>query len=165
MNRFFVAAAAAICALSLAAAPAEAKKKPAADQSGAEQGQQAGGPTPQQEQAPPRYQPFPHNQNFELKEINGKAPPVEMWLNIDATGHARGFSGCKNWSAVFIIGGERLGPKSMPAINERKCDGALAGIERDFWNVMMSGPYWDTKGDELTLKGFKGGVLRFQRTL
>jgi hypothetical protein len=53
----------------------------------------------------------------------------------------------------------------MPAVNERQCDGALAGIERDLWNVLLSGPYWDVKGDELTFKGAKGGVLKFQRSL
>ena len=78
----------------------------------------------------PRYQPFPHNRNFVLKEINGKAPPpVEMWISIDATGRANGFSGCKNWSGVFVIGPNRLGPRAMPAVNERKCEGALAGVE------------------------------------
>ncbi|MCC3245619.1 META domain-containing protein [Methylocystis sp. WRRC1] len=161
MNRFFLAVAATLCAVALAA-PAEAKKaKPAA---GGEQQQQQQG---EGEDAAgiPRYQPFPHNRNFVLKEINGKAPPVEMWITIDATGRANGFSGCKNWSGVFVIGPNRLGPKAMPAINEQKCDGALASIEKDYWGVLLSGPYWDTKGDELTLKGFKGGVLKFQRSL
>lgn len=160
MNRLFLAVAAALCALALAA-PAEAKKtKPAAD---GEQGQKQG--EGEEPAGIPRYQPFPHNRNFVLKEINGKAPPVEMWITIDATGRANGFSGCKNWSGVFVIGPNRLGPKAMPATNERQCDGALAAIERDYWGVLLSGPYWYTKGDELTLKGFKGGVLKFQRSL
>ncbi|MEK4032747.1 META domain-containing protein [Methylocystis sp. IM2] len=109
--------------------------------------------------------PFPHNRNFVLKEINGKTPPVEIWINIDSTGRANGFSGCKTWSGVFIIGPDRLGPRAMPAVNERQCDGSLAGIERDLWGVLLSGPYWDVKGDDLILKGFKGGVLKFQRSL
>ena len=53
----------------------------------------------------------------------------------------------------------------MPAVNERQCDGNLAGVERDLWGVLLSGPYWDVKGDELTFKGAKGGVLKFQRSL
>ena len=100
-----------------------------------------------------------------LKEINGKAPPVEMWISIDSTGRANGFSGCKNWSGIFIIGPNRLGPRTMPAVNERKCEGPLAAFERDYWAVLLSGPYWDTKGDDLILKGAQGGVLHFQRSL
>lgn len=161
MNRIFLALAVSLCALALAAAPAEAKKgaKPPqeAEQQQQDENKESGGI--------PRYQPFPHNQNFVLKEINGKAPPVEMWISIDSTGRANGFSGCKNWSGVFVIGPNRLGPRAMPAINERKCEGALAAIERDYWGVLLSGPYWDTKGDELILKGFKGGTLHFQRSL
>jgi heat shock protein HslJ len=164
MNKAFLTLAAALCVAAVAA-PAEAKKraKPA-EAAGQEQGQQ-GGEGGGDSNGIPRYVPFPHNRNFTLKEINGKAPPVEMWLNIDSTGRANGFSGCKNWSGVFVIGPDRLGPRAMPAINERQCDGALAGIERDYWGVLLSGPYWDVKGDTLTLKGAKGGLLKFQRSL
>ena len=165
MNKLYSILAAALCA-AMISAPAEAKKhaKPAAD--GQAQEQQQGGEDGGKESGGiPRYVPFPHNRNFTLKEINGKAPPVEMWINIDSTGRANGFSGCKNWSGVFVIGPDRLGPRAMPATNERQCDGALAGIERDYWGVLLSGPYWDVKGDTLTLKGFKGGVLKFERSL
>lgn len=154
---------AALCA-AMVALPAEAKKRAKPAEAGQEQ-QQQGEDANKDPAGIPRYVPFPHNRNFVLKEINGKAPPVEMWINIDSTGRANGFSGCKNWSGVFIIGPDRLGPRAMPAINERQCDGALAGIEREYWSVLLSGPYWDVKGDDLTLKGFKGGVLRFQRSL
>jgi heat shock protein HslJ len=163
MSRLFSILAAALCVAALAA-PAEAKKaaKPAAE--GQAQDQQQG-EAAKETGGIPRYVPFPHDRNFTLKEINGKAPPVEMWINIDSNGRANGFSGCKNWSGVFVIGPDRLGPRAMPAVNERQCDGALAGIEREYWGVLLSGPYWDVKGDELTLKGFKGGVLKFQRSL
>lgn len=164
MNRIFLALVASLCGLALAAAPAEAKKGAKAPE-GTEQQQQPPEEENKETGGLPRYQPFPHNQNFVLKEINGKAPPVEMWISIDSTGRANGFSGCKNWSGVFVIGPNRLGPRAMPAINERKCEGALAAIERDYWTVLLSGPYWDTKGDQLILKGFKGGVLTFQRSL
>lgn len=151
------------------AAPADAKKRaaPAAEPQGQEQQQpqQEGGGGSTDTAGIPRYVPFPHNRNFVLKEINGKAPPVEIWINIDSTGRANGFSGCKNWSGVFVIGPDRLGPRAMPAVNERQCDGALAGIERDLWGVLLSGPYWDVKGDDLIFRGFKGGVLKFQRSL
>ena len=66
---------------------------------------------------------------------------------------------------VFVIGPDRLGPKAMPAVNERQCDGALAGLERELWGVLLSGPYWDVKGDDLILKGAKGGKLTFRRSL
>ena len=154
-------------ALAMVAAPADAKKKAKPAEDGQDQtqseGQQEGGAS--DPNAIPRYVPFPHNRNFVLKDINGKAPPVEIWINIDSNGRANGFSGCKNWSGVFIIGPDRLGPKAMPAVNERQCDGALAGLERDLWGVLLSGPYWDVKGDDLILKGFKGGKLTFQRSL
>lgn len=151
---------AAVCALAVAF-PAEAKKrgaKPAEEQQQqGEENKEAGGV--------PRYQPFPHNQNFILKEINGKTPPVEMWISIDSTGRANGFSGCKNWSGVFAIGPDRLGPRAMPAINDHKCEPALAAIEREYWGILLSGPHWDTQGDTLILKGFKGGAMRFFRSL
>ena len=147
-----------ICALM---AQAQAKKKTETNGSAADQ-QQSG---PAEPAAPPSYQPFPHYRNFVLTEINGKPSPVDIWINIDSTGHARGFSGCKSWSAVFVIGQDRLGPKSMPAVNEQKCDPALAAIERDFWSILISGPYWESKGDDLIFKGAKGGLMRFQRSL
>lgn len=163
MKKLFVALAASVCVLALAATPATAKKakpaQPAAEQQdGGEEGKESG--------AIPRYQPFPHNQNFVLKEINGKAPPVEMWISIDSTGRANGFSGCKNWSGVFAIGPERLGPRAMPAINDHKCEGAPATAEKEYWQILMSGPNWDTQGDTLILKGFKNsGTMRFERSL
>lgn len=158
---------AAIVGVALAAAPAVAKKKPQPAAEGQVQEQQQEGGAPAADPTGiPRYVPFPHYRNFVLKEINGKAPPpVEIWINIDATGRANGFSGCKNWSGVFVIGPDRLGPKAMPAVNERQCDGSLAGVEKELWGVLLSGPYWDVKGDELTLKGAKGGVLKWQRSL
>ncbi|AZG77731.1 META domain-containing protein [Methylocystis rosea] len=164
MNRILLALAASLCAVALASGPTDAKSaKSAKPPQGAEQKQ------PEEENKEtgglPRYQPFPHNQNFVLKEINGKAPPVEMWISIDSTGRANGFSGCKNWSGIFIIGPNRLGPRTMPAVNERKCEGPLAAFERDYWAVLLSGPFWDTKGDDLILKGAQGGVLHFQRSL
>ncbi len=166
MNRILLALAASLCAVALAAAPAGAKS---GAKSGGKSPQEAEQKQPEDENKEtggiPRYQPFPHNQNFVLKEINGKAPPVEMWISIDSTGRANGFSGCKNWSGIFVIGPNRLGPRTMPAVNERKCEGPLAAFERDYWGVLLSGPYWDTKGDDLILKGAQGGVLRFQRSL
>ncbi len=159
---------AAIAGAALVASPADAKKKaqPAAEGQVQEQQQQEGGAPATDTAGIPRYVPVPHYRNFVLKEINGKAPPpVEIWINIDATGRANGFSGCKNWSGVFVIGPDRLGPKAMPAVNERQCDGNLASVEKELWGVLLSGPYWDVKGDELTLKGAKGGVLKWQRSL
>ncbi|WP_424360398.1 META domain-containing protein [Methylocystis parvus] len=167
MNRLFSLLVVALCAATIAG-PADAKKRAKPAEEGQAQEQQQGGeagPNKDSGTGIPRYVPFPHNRNFNLVEINGKAPPVEMWINIDSTGRANGFSGCKNWSGVFVIGPDRLGPKAMPAVSERGCDGALAGIERDYWAVLLSGPYWDVKGDDLIFRGFKGGVLKFQRSL
>ena len=168
MNRISILAVALLGAIVIAA-PAEAKKKPsqpdAAQQQG--EGQQQ---DPQNQNAEtggiPRYQPFPHYRNFNLVEMNGKAPPADIWISIDATGHAAGNSGCKAWNAVFIVGPDRLGPKSAPAMNEKACAPEIAAFERAFWGFMVSGPYWDTKGDELTLKAPKGGgTMRFQRSM
>lgn len=113
----------------------------------------------------PAYKPFPHNFTFLLKDLNGKTPPVEMWIRVDSTMRGAGFSGCKNWSAVFIVGANRLGPKAMPALTTQKCDPALEAIEHEYWSVLMSGPFWDTQGSDLILKGAKGGVMRFTRSL
>ena len=137
----------ALCACALAIAPVEAKKKP-------------------QSEAPPRYTPFPHNLIFNLVDIDGKAPPREMWLRIDSTGRANGSSGCKNWSGVFIVGPDRLGPRAMPTFTETACDPAQKTFEQQFWAILLNGPFWDLKGDQLIIKAFKGpGVMHFQRSL
>ncbi len=154
MKKLPLALAVLACALAFAF-PAVAKKdKPANN----EQKQDDSG-------AIPRYQPFPHNYNFTLTEINGKAPTKEIWLRIDTTGRASGSSGCKNWSGIFVIGPDRLGPRTMPAFTEQTCDAASQAVEREFWAILLSGPYWDTKGDDLIIKGFKGGAMRFSRSL
>ena len=148
----------AFCACALAIAPAEAKKKP---QNNGQQQQEE----PQSE-APPRYTPFPHNMIFNLVDIDGKAPPKEMWLRIDSTGRANGSSGCKNWSGVFVVGPDRLGPRAMPTFTESACDPAQKTFEQQFWAILLNGPFWDLKGDQLIIKAFKGpGVMRFQRSL
>jgi heat shock protein HslJ len=139
-----------------ACGPALAKGKPAQK----ENQQEATAQEP-----PPNYKPFPHNYIFNLKDINGKAPTADIWIRIDSTMRGSGFSGCKSWSGVFVVGGNRLGPKAMPAVADAKCDPALQAIERDFWQVMLSGPFWDLQGSDLILKGAKGGVLRFTRSL
>ncbi|MBY6241316.1 META domain-containing protein [Methylosinus sp. Sm6] len=141
----------------LAAAEAKGKREAAAKEQKEEGGEQ-------QEQVL-SYKPFPHNHIFNLKDINGKAPPADIWIRIDSTMRGSGFSGCKSWSGVFVVGANRLGPKAMPAVADAKCDPALQAVERDFWQVMLSGPFWDTQGSDLILKGAKGGVLRFSRSL
>lgn len=163
MKHFRLALLAALCAAAVAA-PADAKKRPKPPEEGQQQ-QQGEEKENKETGGIPRYTPFPHNQNFNLVEINGKTPPVEFWIRFDNTGRANGSSGCKNWSGVFVIGPNRMGPRAMPAFTEQKCDPAVQALERDFWNILLSGPYWDTKGDELTIRGFKGGSMRFQRSL
>jgi len=149
----------AFCACALAIAPAEAKKKPQSDDQ--QQQEQQG-----ESQSPPRYTPFPHNMIFNLVDIDGKAPPKEMWLRIDSTGRANGSSGCKNWSGVFIVGPDRLGPRAMPTFTESTCDAAQKAYEQQFWTILLNGPFWDLKGDQLIIKAFKGpGVMHFQRSL
>ncbi|HEY8260567.1 MAG TPA: META domain-containing protein [Methylosinus sp.] len=140
------------------AASAHAKGKPAKEAT--KEQKEDGSPEPVL-----TYKPFPHNFIFNLKDINGKAPPADIWIRVDSTMRGSGFSGCKSWSAVFVVGANRLGPKSMPAVADSKCDPALQAIERDFWQMMLSGPFWDTQGSDLILKGAKGGVLRFTRSL
>ena len=157
MKRLSTALLAAALAFGVAA-PAQAKKaKP--DQQSEKQ------PQENPENAAPRYQPFPHNQTFLLKDINGKTSSVDMWIRIDTTGRGTGSSGCKNWSGVFIVGSNRLGPKAMPAFTEQKCEPSQQALERDFWGILMSGPFWDTQGSDLILKGAKGGTMRFTRSL
>ncbi len=151
----------AFCACALAIAPAAAKKKPQSDEQ-QQQEQQGEAQTPSQ----PRYTPFPHNIIFNLVDIDGKAPAKEMWLRIDSTGRANGSSGCKNWSGVFVVGPDRLGPRAMPTFSELACDPAQKTFEQQFWAILLNGPFWDLKGDQLIIKAFKGtGVMHFQRSL
>jgi len=157
MGKTKIAAAAFLCGLVLASSAEAKKQKPASEA----QEQQ----NPQAAEAPPRYQPFPHNLIFNVTDVNGKTPSKEMWLRIDSTGRGNGSSGCKNWSGVFIVGQERLGPRAMPAFTDMKCEQAELLFEREFWNILLTGPYWDLKGDQLILKGFKGGIMHLQRAL
>jgi heat shock protein HslJ len=158
LSTALLAAALTLCAISVPGAQAKRAKPAQQDEKPQKQeGQENGGA--------PRYQPFPHNQTFLLKDINGKSSTVDMWLRIDTTGRGTGSSGCKNWSGVFIVGANRLGPRAMPAFTEQKCDPAQQALERDFWGIIMSGPYWDTEGSDLILKGAKGGTMRFTRSL
>ncbi|HMK90692.1 MAG TPA: META domain-containing protein [Methylocystis sp.] len=153
---------AAIAALAIAFAPtALAKaKKPPQDQQQQQQEENA------ETGGLPRYQPFPHNIIFNLVDLSGKAPAKDIWLRIDSTGRASGSSGCKSWSGIFVIGPDRLGPRSMPAFTEQQCTPEQLAYEREFWAILLNGPYWDTKGDELIMKQYKGaGVLHFQRSL
>jgi heat shock protein HslJ len=158
MRRPLIALLVGLSAFGLAAA-AHGKSKPAQEKKdAAEHKSEAQEPMPE-------YKPFPHNYIFNLKEINGKAPPADMWFRIDSTMRGAGFSGCKSFSGVFVVGANRLGPKAMPAVADKQCDPALQAVERDFWQVLLSGPFWDIQGSDLILKGAKGGVLRFTRSL
>ena len=162
MKNLSIALAFALCAASLAIAPtAEAKKKPQSDEQQQQEQQEEG-----QSQKSSRYAPFPHNLIFNLTDIDGKTPPREMWLRVDSTGRANGSSGCKNWSAVFAVGPDRLGPRQMPTFTESPCDPAQKAYEQQFWAILLGGPFWDLKGDQLIIKAFKGpGVMHFQRSL
>jgi len=162
MKSFTRATAALACLVALAATPADAKKRGKPEAGEQQQKQQPDDPNGG---GFGRYKPFPHNLVFNLKEINGHAATVEVWLRIDSTGRAAGFSGCKNFSGVFVVGSERLGPRAAPAVTDQKCDPAAAAIERDFWLIMATGPYWDTQGDSLIIKGMKGGEMRFARSM
>jgi len=158
MKKPSIALAAFACALTLAF-PALAKKdKPAQSDDQQEENAETGGI--------PRYTPFPHNIVFNLTELNGKPPAKEIWLRIDSTGRANGSSGCKTWSGIFVIGPNRLGPRAMPAFTEQQCSPDQLAYEREFWGILLNGPYWDTKGDELTIKQYKGGgKMKFVRAL
>lgn len=100
MNKYSHALVALVGAV-LIALPVQAKKKSTTETPPAEQQQS---PSPEQPNASPSLQPFPHYRNFILTEINGKTSPVEIWINIDATGHARGFSGCKTGLQFLLLG-------------------------------------------------------------
>ncbi len=64
------------------------------------------------------------------------------------------------------MGPERLGPRAMPAFTEASCDPAQKAYEQQFWAILLNGPFWDLKGDQLIIKAFKGpGVMHFQRSL
>ena len=149
----------AFCACALALAPAEAKKKPQSD----EQQQQE---QPQSE-APPRYTPFPHNLIFNLVDIDGKAPPREMWLRIDfdrgaptARRAARTGRGCSSWVRIGSGRAPCRPSPNWPAIPRKRA------YEQQFWAILLNGPFWDLKGDQLIIKAFKGpGVMHFQRSL
>jgi heat shock protein HslJ len=126
-------------------------------------------PEQKQEQAQPGAakkdeKEFPTKANFNLKEINGKAPAGDASLTIDSTFRGSGYSGCNTWSAtVYPVRGQKLlmGPVVM---TKKTCDPALMTFEREYLTILHSGPTWDTQGDTLTVKG-QTGTLVFLRSL
>jgi heat shock protein HslJ len=126
-------------------------------------------PEQKQEQAQPgaekKYdKEFPTKANFNLKEINGKAPAGDASLMIDSTFRGSGSSGCNTWSAtIYPIKGQRLamGPLVM---TKKICDAAVMTFEKEYLTILHSGPTWDTQGDTLTVKGPTGNLV-FLRSL
>ena len=107
---------------------------------------------------------FPTKANFNLREINGKAPPADASLMIDGTLRGSGISGCNTWSAtIYPIKGQKLamGPVIM---TKKQCDPAIMSFEKEFLTILHSGPTWDQQGDTLTVKGATG-TLTFLRSL
>jgi heat shock protein HslJ len=125
------------------------------------------------EQKPEQAQPagekkydkeFPTKANFNLREINGKAPAADASLMIDGTLRGSGISGCNTWSAtIYPIKGQKLamGPVVM---TKKQCDPAIMSFEKEFLTILHSGPTWDQQGDTLTVKGATG-TLTFLRSL
>ena len=107
---------------------------------------------------------FPTKANFNLKEINGKAPPGDASLLIDTTLRGSGVSGCNTWSAtLYPVKGQKL--LMGPVVQTKKqCDPAVMTFEKEFLTILHSGPTWDTQGDTLTVKG-QTGTLVFLRSL
>jgi heat shock protein HslJ len=126
-------------------------------------------PEQKQEQAQPagekKYdKEFPTKANFNLREINGKAPAADASLMIDGTLRGSGISGCNTWSAtIYPIKGQKLamGPVVM---TKKSCDAAVMAFEKEFLTILHSGPTWDTQGDTLTVKGPTGSLV-FLRSL
>ena len=86
---------------------------------------------------------FPTKATFNLKEINGKAPPADASLLIDGTLRGSGVSGCNTWSAtIYPIKGQKLamGPVVM---TKKQCDAALMTFEKEYLGILHSGPTWE----------------------
>ena len=127
-----------------------------------------GAPEQKQEQQPggeKKYdKEFPTKATFNLKEINGKAPPADASLLIDGTLRGSGVSGCNTWSAtIYPIKGQKLamGPVVM---TKKQCDAPLMTFEKEYLTILHSGPTWDQIGDTLTVKGATGSLV-FARSL
>jgi heat shock protein HslJ len=128
-----------------------------------------GAPQEKQEQAQPAGEKkfdkeFPTKATWNLKEMNGKAPPADASLLIDGTLRGSGSSGCNTWSAtIYPIKGQKLamGPVVM---TKKTCDPALTTFEKEYLTILHSGPTWDQQGDTLTLKGPTGSLV-FARSL
>jgi heat shock protein HslJ len=137
-------------------ASAQGRKPKAAPEQKQEQGQPGGDKKYDKE--------FPTKANFNLKEINGKAPPGDASLMIDGALRGSGSSGCNTWSAtIYPIKGQKLamGPVVM---TKKQCDAAMMTFEKEYLTILHSGPTWDTQGDTLTVKG-PTGTLTFLRSL
>jgi heat shock protein HslJ len=107
---------------------------------------------------------FPTKANFNLKEINGKAPPGDASLMIDGALRGSGSSGCNTWSAtIYPIRGQKLAMGPV-VLTKKQCDPALMAFEKEYLTILHSGPTWETQGDTLTVKGATG-TLTFLRSL
>ena len=115
---------------------------------------------------PPVEKKFPTGGRFELRSINGKPVPGNIFVTftVDASSRGTGSSGCNSWSATVIpVRGQRLavGPLAM---TKKTCDKDTMAVEHVVTGIIHASPFWDVEGSELTLK-LPNGQLKFQRSL
>lgn len=121
----------AFCACALAVAPAAAKKKPQNEQQQQQEEPQA--------ETPPRYTPFPHNLIFNLVDIDGKAPPREMWLRVDFDRARQRLVGLQE-----LVGSFRGGSGSSGAASHADLHQVRPATRRKRPMSSSSGPFFST---------------------
>ncbi len=124
-------------------------------------------PKKQEPEAPKTQEyesPFPTKMNWNLGDMNGKAPPAEATLTIDENLRGAGVSGCNTWSAaLYPVRGHHLamGPVAQ---TKKSCANDIMQFERMYLTILHSGPSWELVGSTLTIKS-QAGTLVFNRGL
>ena len=108
---------------------------------------------------------FPTRIVWTLYSFNGKPVSGELNFLIDENNRGSGSAGCNTWSATMVAQrGQRLAMGPI-AITKKQCSKEVTQLEFGFLIALRSGPYWDTVGPDLVIKGEKGGELKFRRSL
>ncbi|HVL72745.1 MAG TPA: META domain-containing protein [Beijerinckiaceae bacterium] len=155
---------AAASAASLAAAtlvtPADAqRRRPGVDEQQQQQQQQ------QDSRAPQAQKQFPTRSTWVAVSLNGRPFPGERpTFSLDEQFRARGFGGCRTYSATAWPLPKQVLAVGPLALTNRTCDKATMDRELQFLTALRHAGAWDLVAGQLVIKT-QAGELRFERTL
>ena len=152
------AASAAILAASLVT-PADAQRRRMGGDEQQQQQQQ------QDPRAPQAQKQFPTRATWVAVSLNGRPFPGERpTFSLDEQFRARGFGGCRTYSATAWPLPKQVLAVGPLALTNRTCDKATMDRELQFLTALRTSAQWDLVAGQLVVKT-QAGELRFERTL